>query len=487
MLITRRQFITSTAALAAAGNVSAAGAQPAKTGNTAGSSAREPDVLVIGAGLSGLNAARILQSEGAKVRVVEGRNRIGGRIMTIDDLPGHPEAGGNGIGAGYARVLDTCRILKLPLIPVRTRTEPAAGTTLISLMGKNVLTKDWAASPLNPFETEAKAWMPWEYQWRKFAKLNPLPDVTAWTDKKYASYDQSVYQVLRGSGANERTIDVACRVGLLYGTSAYDFSALGMYQVLAWGASQLKQGFNAFAVANGNQRLPEAMAVSLKDEVQLGNTLVAVRSDNTGVEAIYADGSKQRAKFMIVTLPFCALRHVRFDPPLETVQAEAVETLGYSTAFQVHFIPKKRFWEADGLPTIMWTDGAAGRFAALHYGDKNEITSFVSFVYGGLGAWLDRMPQEAAAQVVLKSINEIRPSTVGALDIVRVLSWQRDPFAGGTYSSWKPGQITRFVGNMAKPWQRIHFAGEHTALVERGMEAAMESGERAALEVLQRL
>ena len=58
-------------------------------------------------------------------------------------------------------------------------------------------------------------------------------------------------------------------------------------------------------------------------------------------------------------------------------------------------------------------------------------------------------------------------------------------FAGGAYACWEPGQITRFANEVAKPHGRLFFAGEHTAAVARGMEGAMESGERAALEVME--
>src|SRR5690606_14654582 len=58
------------------------------------------------AGLSGLNAALILESQGLDVLVVEGSPRIGGRIHTLDHVPRRPEAGGSEIGAGYARIRD---------------------------------------------------------------------------------------------------------------------------------------------------------------------------------------------------------------------------------------------------------------------------------------------------------------------------------------------------------------------------------------------
>ena len=68
-----------------------------------------------------------------------------------------------------------------------------------------------------------------------------------------------------------------------------------------------------------------------------------------------------------------------------------------------------------------------------------------------------------------------------------VHSWSEYPLVGGFRHSFYPGQVTRFAHHMIKPHHRIHFAGEHTRRLEIGMESAMESGERAAVEVLERL
>ena len=103
------------------------------------------------------------------------------------------------------------------------------------------------------------------------------------------------------------------------------------------------------------------------------------------------------------------------------------------------------------------------------------------------GERLDRMSPEAANVEILDYLARIRPSTKGALRPVKTLSWQRDPFSGGIYSAWKPGQFTRYASTISDPVDRIFFAGEHTAMLNRGMEGAMESGERAAGEVLARL
>ena len=82
-------------------------------------------------------------------------------------------------------------------------------------------------------------------------------------------------------------------------------------------------------------------------------------------------------------------------------------------------------------------------------------------------------------------MERIRPAAKGKLDVVAYKSWSRDPFAGGTWAVWGPGQISELAGAVAQPHGRIHFCGEHTSVTDRGMEGALESGERVALEVLE--
>ena len=75
-------------------------------------------VIVIGAGLSGLNAALLLQSEGVNVTVLEGRDRAGGRVKSLRNIPGNPEVGGTAFGPGYARLVDAARMYGVDLIDI---------------------------------------------------------------------------------------------------------------------------------------------------------------------------------------------------------------------------------------------------------------------------------------------------------------------------------------------------------------------------------
>jgi monoamine oxidase len=93
--------------------------------------AARPDVLIVGAGLSGLYAAQMLEQAGMKVQVIEGSDRVGGRCMTRYDLPGQPEFGASQIGAMYARRANRAtsgeHVVGDPYVADGDQPEPEAG------------------------------------------------------------------------------------------------------------------------------------------------------------------------------------------------------------------------------------------------------------------------------------------------------------------------------------------------------------------------
>ena len=78
----------------------------------------------------------------------------------------------------------------------------------------------------------------------------------------------------------------------------------------------------------------------------------------------------------------------------------------------------------------------------------------------------------------------LRAWSRGELELLGLHSWGADPHALGAWAYFRPGDVTRFAGRIGAAHGRLHFCGEHLAVENRGMEGAMESGERAAAEVL---
>ena len=119
----------------------------------------DSDVIVIGAGLSGLQAARLLESEGRSVTVLESRNRVGGRILSYRHIPGSPEAGGTSFGAGYARLMQVVQELGVGLVNLDPIRQSFNMRTLV-LGGEIIPTADWPTHALNVLPEQAREFPP---------------------------------------------------------------------------------------------------------------------------------------------------------------------------------------------------------------------------------------------------------------------------------------------------------------------------------------
>ncbi len=446
----------------------------------------ESDVLVIGAGLSGLRAALDLQEQGFKVQVIEGRKRVGGRVLSLYDVPGSPEAGGNGIGAGYGRMIDAAQRYGVQLNNIADRAPLMFARELV-LDGKIIPEKEWPTHPRNPFKGPAKAMMPWTIVPFLASTKNPLgKNYEDWYDAKSFNLDISLADWLKTQGLDDTAINLAFNTNVDHGQSADEVSALMVFFVYSWGNMQREIEPRAtYAAKGGNMRIPEAMARALKKEVHFNKAVIGIRGEEGAAEAVCADGTVYRAKRIICSVPTAVLRTMKIDPLPPGVQAKAIRTLGFQILTQTHLVATKPFWEEDGAKPGMFTDSLAGNIMAQHYdADPKKVTSLTAWHRGWQAARLDRMPEADAKKAVIAAIEELRPAAKGKLKVAGYKSWYNDPFSAGDWAVWEPGQIREFIQTLSKPHGRIHFCGEHTALSNRGMEGAMESGERAAQEVL---
>ncbi len=441
-------------------------------------------VLVIGAGLSGLNAALILEELGVDVQLIEGRRRVGGRVFSLYDVPGAPDAGGASFGGGYGHVLDAANKYGVPVRNLMDRIQYMMARELV-LNGKIVPGQDWPNHTRNPFPQEQKETLPWSFFPAFLSANNPLTSPGDWYEQENAALDISAHDWMIAQGQIEAVIE-ACNINWASGHTAHDVSILQMMFDDAVTdkarAETYRPGF--FVAKGGNQRVPDAMAAALKSEVHLERQVIGLRTNSDGAEVQCSDGSVYKADRVICSVPFAVLRLLKVDPLFTGVQAKAVRQLGYQLVTQVHLVPRSPFWESDGYASGLFTDGPAGiinpQFGA---DDPHELTSFTVWLFGPNAERVDQIDEDSAKAMIVAEIERIRPAAKGQLEIAGYKSWYRDPFSSGDWSVFKPGQVTAFVKKMAQPHGRIHFCGEHTGLEARGMEGAMESGERAAFEI----
>ena len=476
MTVSRRDFMIASSSVLAATGVS-------RAAFAAGSG--QPDVIVIGAGLSGLGTALALEEAGLRVLVLEGRERVGGRLFTLDDVPGNPEAGGNTVAPAYGRVIAAGKKHGVELYNIVARAF-GHGPQELFIDGGHVPLADWPKHPRNPFPEALKALPPWAFADSMLKQHLPFKVIGRWFDPEFAQYDISVYDFLAAHGASDAAIQLAYDTNISYGTTAHDVSLLMQAGVAQWQIVNRGAGGPPFigAFKGGNQRLPEAMARALKGDLQKGKRVVAIGARPDGAEVTCEDGTRLRAKAVVCSMPLATLRHVAIDPLPPAVQNAAIRTIRYVPITQVHIVPKKKYWESDGLNPNMWTDGIAGTVYAQRFGpDPDEVMSVTAWARGLDAQYLDLLGPEAAGRAVVAELERLRPAAKGALKVAKVRSWATDPFAAGVWSTFGPGEVKAFASEIAKPHGRLFFCGEHTALASRGMEGALESAERAAVEV----
>jgi monoamine oxidase len=451
-------------------------------------------VIVAGAGLSGLSAAYELSLKGFDVTVIEGRNRVGGRVFTlkepfIDDQ--FVELGGELVGNGYNRLLGYAKKFGVDYeeVPDEVQTSGSVAT-LQGGIGATAVMKGKLypiGAVLNPHPYDLKgdeaAMLPpnllGKYVRQIAKEVGGNASALATADKL------SLADLLRRRGASETAIRLM-NISLNY-NSIETVSAAG---VLFDGTKRIGAGTRANRIIGGNSEIPKALFENAKKngvKFIFDAKIKQINHKENSVKVIFTDktGKKQHISGdkLICTIPFSVLRKVKFSPDLPKEKVSAINELAYTQITKIYLQADRFEWDSRGFGSSIWTDTPGERIfnTAGKKGDKHGI--FTMWLDGEGANLPDKMSDKDRQSWAKNEFEIALPPMKGSTGKTATKSWGNDEFARGSYSHFTRGQFVSLQPNLKTKVGSIYFAGEHTAEKSPGMEGALESAERVVAEI----
>jgi monoamine oxidase len=435
-------------------------------------------VLVAGAGLAGLAAARELEDRGCRATVIDARARVGGRVMTVRDgfaAGQHAEAGADLIESDQQAVHRLAQRLRLRLIPILKNGFGFYGTSRNgrparqSAFGAFAMVAQPLASLVRDYNLSERRWD------SALARTLSAQSVAEWLPTAL------------DSRRSRRDLDfIRARFRGFRGLFLADPEQLSTLALVDFFAADPFGGDGGVSrVAGGNDSLATRLAASLSTPPLLGTALRRVSRHASGVTATVEQASDLvtiDADYAIVTLPPAPLRHVEFDPPLPQAQSDAIGAVRMGAATRVLLQFESRFWKRRRQPSLFGSDLATGAVWDGNEDQRRSRAGILSLLAGGGASreLRDLMNASGPAEVVRRLGWLGRPSR---LITSRVTDWDADPWAGGGYVAFHAGFDPLARAWLARPTGRVLFAGEHTSERWQGyMNGAVESGQRAAAE-----
>jgi monoamine oxidase len=451
------------------------------------------DVIVVGAGLSGLTAALRVRHAGRSVLVLEARRRVGGRTLNHPLRHGKVvEVGGQWMGPTQDHIAAMAREFG-----VRTFKTYNTGNYLFYENGK--LTPYEPNGPFGAVPPDLVADAQLEAVLVKLDSMaKSVPLHAPWTADKAQEWDGQTFETFKrsntlGSGASSlldlgiesvwacEPRDVSLLHVLFYIHSAGNEQTPGTFERLintAGGAQESR-------FVGGSQLISTRAAKRLGRRVMLSQAVRRIEQHRSGV-IVHTDRLSIRGKRVIVTGPPALTAQIIYEPDLPALRAQLLQRFPQGSAIKVEAVYPRPFWRGEGLAGQVTSDTGPIKITFDNSppdGSPGVLLGFVeghdARVFGTLSA------RERRAQAVGCFVRYFGSAAANPIGYIEK-NWSEERWTRGCYVGFTPpGVLTDYGPWIRMPFRRIHWAGAETSDYWNGyMDGAVRSGERAAAEVL---
>ena len=428
-------------------------------------------VIVIGAGLAGLTAARELEHHGASVMIVEARDRVGGRVQTVRGI-----FEGGQYGEGGADLIEGEQTLVLDLAKE------------IGLKPQRILRAGFSYYGPDP-SGRNRVWKQ-PVIWEEVAKrLKPeIESFKAAGERWDSGVARALGPVTVAQWLRTQRADVSFDIGVrsmrgFFLADPEDLSLLSIVDQFAQGGSPGPG--EIYRIVGGNDLLPQKLADALRAPILLRAMVKSVsqKADRVTVRVQEESGNNEfTADFVVAAVPATTLRNIRITPMLPTLQRKAISGLQYGPATRVLLQFARPFWRKTHRHRAFGTALPIG--AVWDAGEHQPgAHGMLMLLAGGRGSLECReiLRREGPDGVVERLRWMGKPAPLQALWHT---SWEDDPLSGGGYAVFSPDFDPQLRDWLRRPAGRLFFAGEHTSIEWEGyMNGALDSGLRAAAEI----
>ncbi|MBD2772692.1 flavin monoamine oxidase family protein [Iningainema tapete] len=450
-----------------------------------------PKVLVVGAGIAGLTAAYRLKQAGVPFDIIEGRNRVGGRIQSLPNVGGTSvsvDVGGEFIDTSHTSMRSLAQELGLQTADLLAADEGLTRQTWYFEGRKIPETEiiNYFIPLANKIEQDLAAIGDAPLSYKSYNQATAVLDNTSLADYlDSVDINPILRQMLRIAFTTElgREPEEQTSLNLLFLIST-DTNTFEVY-----GESDEK-----YQIIGGNDQLPRLLAQSLANHIEIGTELEAINTRPDGRYKVSLRSGyrtfERTYERILLTLPFSTLRLVSLRVNLPPVKRRAIAQLGYGTNTKLITAYSKRVWRDryNSTAAIFTDTGFQNTWEASRYqsGKSGVITDYTG---GRQGLAISKGSPLSQAQILLPQLEQIFPGITKERqgNAIRT-EWLKQEYTRGSYSCYLVGQVTSIGGSEGETVGNLFFAGEHCSQGAQGyMEGGCSTGETAAKEILRSL